>query len=164
MARFGEGGRTARADAQLAESFGIRLHNPYTDSAVIAAALSVPAWERGDPWHYKPLLTDALTGLLPPSIAARTTKGGFDADHHQGLRASLPAVLGLADGHLAALGLVDPRQVRKAILHAAAGLPAAFGLLEPVLAAEAWLRAIAAAPPATWTVGTTKTPVPQERP
>lgn len=37
-------GRTARADAQLAETFGIRLHNPCTDSAVIAAALSVPAW------------------------------------------------------------------------------------------------------------------------
>jgi len=90
---------------------------------VIAAALSVPALECGDPWHYKPLLTDALTGLLPPSITARTTKGSFDADHHQGLRASLPAVLGLADGHLAALGL-----------------------LEPVLAAEAWRHVIAGDP------------------
>jgi asparagine synthase (glutamine-hydrolysing) len=39
-------GRSARSDAQLAETFGIRLHNPFTDSAVITAALSVPAWQR----------------------------------------------------------------------------------------------------------------------
>jgi asparagine synthase (glutamine-hydrolysing) len=74
-------GRTARADAQLAETYGLTLHNPYTDSAVIAAALSVPAWQRGDPWHYKPLLTAALADLLPPPIAHRTTKGAFDAEH-----------------------------------------------------------------------------------
>jgi asparagine synthase (glutamine-hydrolysing) len=143
-------GRTARADAQLAETFGIRLHNPFTDSAVIAAALSVPAWERGDPWHYKPLLTRALNGLLPPVLAARTTKGTFDTEHHQGLRANLPAMLGLADGRLAALGLIDPGQLRTAIRSAAAGLPAVFGLLEPALAAETWLRSLEAAPAPAW--------------
>jgi asparagine synthase (glutamine-hydrolysing) len=154
-------GRTARADAQFAETFGIRLQNPFTDSAVIAAALSVPTWERGDPWHYKPLLTDALHGLLPPGLAARTTKGTFDADHHQGLRASLPAVLGLADGHLAALGLIDPHLLRMAIRNAATGLPAVFGLLEPVLAAETWLRALATAPAPAWITSTA--PVSQEQ-
>jgi len=143
-------GRSARSDAQLAETFGIRLHNPFTDSAVIAAALSVPAWERGDPWHYKPLLADALTGLLPSALAVRATKGTFDADHHRGLRANLAALLGLADGHLAALGLIDPGQLRIALRSAAAGLPAPFGLLEPTLAAESWLRAISAAPPPAW--------------
>lgn len=148
-------GRTARADAQLAEVFGITLHNPFTDSAVIAAALSVPAWERGDPWHYKPLLTGALDGLLPPQLAARTTKGTFDADHHRGMRANLPALLDFADGHLAALGLIDPRQLRTAIRNAAAGLPTPFGLLEPVLAAESWLRAVATAPAEAWTSGGT---------
>jgi len=148
-------GRTARADAQLAEAFGIRLHNPFTDSAVIAAALSVPAWKRGDPWHYKPLLTCALNGLLPPGLAARTTKGTFDADHHQGLRANLPAVLSLADGHLAALRLIDPHQLSMAIRNAAAGQPTVFGLLEPVLAAETWLRSLAAAQAPAWTTGST---------
>ncbi len=154
-------GRTARADAQLAETFGVRLHNPFTDSAVIAAALSVPAWERGDPWHYKPLLTSALDGFLPPGLAARTTKGTFDADHHQGLRANLPALLGLADGHLAALRLVDPQQLRTAILNAAAGLPTVFGLLEPVLAAETWLRSLATAPAPAWRSGTPLIPLEQ---
>ncbi|MGH3856911.1 MAG: asparagine synthase-related protein, partial [Pseudonocardiaceae bacterium] len=86
-------GRTARADAQLAEAFGLTIHNPYADSSVIAAALSVPPWRRGDPWHYKPLLIMAVGDLLPRVIASRTTKGGFDADHYRGLRANLPAVL-----------------------------------------------------------------------
>ena len=153
-------GRTARADAQLAEVFGIRLHNPFTDSAVIAAALSLPAWERGDPWRYKPLLTDAVDGLLPPRLAARTTKGTFDADHHRGMRANLHTLLGLADGHLAALGLIDTGQLRTAIRNAAAGLPTPFGLLEPVLAAETWLRAVATAPAKAWISGGS-VPVPQ---
>ncbi len=143
-------GRSARADAQLAETFGIMLRNPFTGSAVIDAALSVPAWERGDPWHYKPLLTDALEGLLPPAIAGRTTKGAFDAEHHRGMRANLPALLSLADGHLAALGLVNPPRLRAAVRNAAAGLPTSFGLLEPTLAAETWLRAIAQAPQHAW--------------
>jgi asparagine synthase (glutamine-hydrolysing) len=143
-------GRSARADAQLAETFGIMLRNPYTGSAVIDAALSVPAWERGDPWHYKPLLTDALSGMLPPVIADRTTKGAFDAEHHRGMRANLAAVLGLADGHLAALGLIDPYRFRAAVRNAAAGLPAPFGLLEPALAAEAWLQVITSAPRPAW--------------
>lgn len=140
------------------------LRNPFTDSAVIDAALSVPAWERGDPWHYKPLLTDALTGLLPPVISGRTTKGAFDADHHCGMRANLTALLGLADGHLAALGLIDPARLRTAIRHAAAGLPAEFGLFEPGLAAETWLRADAAAPRSAWTRGPAPITDAQEQP
>jgi asparagine synthase (glutamine-hydrolysing) len=87
------------------------------------------------------------------------TGDGGDTLFHPG-----PGYLaGLADGHLTALGLVDPQQVRTAVLHAAPGLPTAFGLLEPVLAAEAWLRALAAAPSATWTADTTRTPAQQER-
>ena len=154
-------GRSARSDAQLAETFGIRLHNPFTDSAVITAALSVPAWQRGDPRHYKPLLAAALAGLLPPALAARAAKGTFDADHHHGLRANLTALLDLADGHLAALGLIDPRPLRIALRSAAAGLPAPFGLLEPALAAESWLRAISGAPPPAWERAEASTAAPE---
>jgi asparagine synthase (glutamine-hydrolysing) len=66
------------------------------------------------------------------------------------MRANLPALLGLADGRLAALGLVDPLRLRAAIRNAAVGLPTAFGQLEPVLAAESWLRAVASAPAYAW--------------
>jgi asparagine synthase (glutamine-hydrolysing) len=143
-------GRTARADAQLGDIFGLSLHNPYTDSSVIEAALSVPPWHRGDPWHYKRLLTTAVSDVLPSEIARRATKGAFDTDHHRGLRAHLPAVLDLADGRLAELGLVDPRRLRSVLRHAAAGLPTPFGILEPVIACEAWLRSLSRRRPAPW--------------
>ncbi|MDQ2880143.1 MAG: albusnodin/ikarugamycin family macrolactam cyclase [Actinomycetota bacterium] len=49
-------GRTARSDAQVAEHYGVTVHNPFVDPQVIAAALSVPAWLRASPFRYKPLL------------------------------------------------------------------------------------------------------------
>ncbi|MGH3925034.1 MAG: albusnodin/ikarugamycin family macrolactam cyclase, partial [Pseudonocardiaceae bacterium] len=53
-------GRTARSDAQVAEHYGVRVHNPFTDPQVIAACLAVPTYLRGSPYGYKPLLTAAL--------------------------------------------------------------------------------------------------------
>lgn len=143
-------GRSARADAQLAETFGIRLHNPFTDGAVIDAALSVPAWQRGDPWKYKPLLAAALIDVLPEAVAHRDTKGAFGGDHYRGLRAHLSTVRDLTDGKLAELGLIDPRPLRQAIDTFAAGLPVAFAAIEAPLATEVWLRAITDAPNISW--------------
>lgn len=92
----------------------------------------------------------AVGDLLPPAIATRTTKGSFDADHYRGLRANLPAVLDLAGGRLAELGLVDARRLRAALQRGAAGLPAPFGLLEPAIAIEVWLRSLSGAPLGRW--------------
>jgi len=150
-------GRTARADAQAAEHYGVRIHNPFTDPQVIAAALSVSAWLRASPYWYKPLLTTAMAGLLPPAIAARRAKGDFTPDHYLGLRASAAALRELAHGWLADRGLVDPDRLRRQLDHAQAGLPVSFSDFEPVLAAEAWLRAIDTTHPAArWqSAGTT---------
>lgn len=154
-------GRTARADIQVAAHHGIALHNPFTDPQVITACLAVPAWQRCTPFQYKPLLTTAMSGLLPEQIATRRTKGDFTPDHYLGLRANLTALHELADGRLADLGLVDPNALRRSLDHAAAGMPVAFSEFEPVLAAEVWLRAVKATaeapqrrPTATTTEGT----------
>ncbi|MGH3978674.1 MAG: albusnodin/ikarugamycin family macrolactam cyclase [Pseudonocardiaceae bacterium] len=141
-------GRTARADAQVAEHYGVRPHNPFTDPQVIAACLTVPPWQRHTPYRYKPLLATALADLLPTQIATRRTKGDFTPDHYLGLRANAPVLHELADGHLAALDLIHPAQLRRLLTHAQAGLPVTFSDFEPVLAAEIWLRAVAAAKPA----------------
>ncbi|MGQ0773398.1 MAG: asparagine synthase-related protein [Pseudonocardiales bacterium] len=144
-------GRTARADAQAAQHYRVRLHNPLTDSQVIAACLSVPAWQRHTPYQYKPLLTTALADLLPAEIAARRTKGDFTSDHYLGLRANASALHELADGRLAALGLVHPVRLRQLLTQVEAGLPVISSDFEPVLAAEVWLRVIAAVTPsALW--------------
>lgn len=144
-------GRTARADAQIAQSYGIDLHNPYCDGQVIDAALAVPAWKRGSAREYKPLLATALRQVIPQALAARVTKGVFDADHYRGLRTHLNHVLALADGELAARGLINAATLRRAVSQAAAGLPTHFGFLESTLASEAWLRAVQLAPPISWT-------------
>jgi len=142
--------RTAHAEAQLADTFGICLHNPYTDARVLDTLLAAPSWLRASPTRYKPLLSDATVGLLPPAVHARGAKGIFVGDHHQGLRAQLDPVMRLIDGQLASLGLIDPRKVRAVLRRAAAGLTTPWGSISALVAAEAWLRAIDAEPRIEW--------------
>jgi asparagine synthase (glutamine-hydrolysing) len=144
-------GRTAHADGQLAEFCGIPLHNPFVDSRVIDTYLAVPLAERPGPANYKPVLRRALADLLPPALAARTTKGDFNSDHHQGMRAAMPVLHKLADGHLAAHGLIDVAQVRGAFTAAAAGTQVSLSTTEPVVAIETWLRVLEATPSVRWT-------------
>jgi len=139
-------GRTARSDLQVAEHYGLRVHNPFTDPQVISAAVAVPTWLRGSPYRYKPLLTTAMADLLPKPIATRRTKGDFTPDHYLGLRANSDVLRHLADGRLAERGLVDPDRLRRLLDQAALGLPVTFSAFEPVLAAEIWLRAIETTP------------------
>jgi asparagine synthase (glutamine-hydrolysing) len=139
-------GRTARADLQVAEHNGLRVHNPFTDPQVIATALRTPSWVRATPYRYKYLLATAMADLLPPRVAGRGTKGDFTADHYLGLRANLPVLRELADGRLAELGLVQPARLCRVLDQAAAGLPISFSSFEPVIAAEVWLRSVHRAP------------------
>lgn len=140
--------RTARADAQITEQrHGISLHNPFTDPAVVDAALRQPGPLRAGPGDYKPLLRHAMTGLLPEAVPARRTKGDFTPDQYRGLRAHLDALTELVDGALAARGLIDPGRYRALLARAAAGAPGVgFHQLNPVLATEVWLRGIAHTP------------------
>lgn len=144
-------GRTAAADAAFMHALtGVVLHNPFVDSHVIAAVLATASAARTRPDRFKPLLTAALGPLLPLRIAARTTKGENTSDHIAGVRAHQDHVLALADGYLAAAGLVDPETLTTTITAAAAGLPA-HGDLDPTLIAEAWLRAVHETPRQAWT-------------
>lgn len=135
-------GRTSRADAQIAEYYGVHVQNPFTDARVLEAVVEVPSWDRGSAYAYKPLLTAAMANLLPTPIANRITKGDFTVDHYLGLRRNLSSLHDLADGQLAALDLVDPERLRHQVDRAAAGLPVTFSEFEPVIATEVWLRTI----------------------
>jgi asparagine synthase (glutamine-hydrolysing) len=143
-------GRTARAEVQLAASCGVPLHNPFYDSRLIDACLSVPLDERAGPADYKPIMRQAMADLFPPELARRVTKGDWSGDYYRGLRTHHAEVADLADGLLAKLGLVDPTRFRSLVDLAAAGLPAAYSAIEPVVSAEVWLRAVGAAPAVTW--------------
>lgn len=143
-------GRTARSDVHLAEHHGVSLHNPFMDSRVIDAYLSIPLGARPGPAEYKPVLRQAMTGLFPPALAGRTTKGGFASDFYQGMRVNLGTLHDLADGYLSVLGLVHPAQLRPALTAAAAGVPGAFESVDAVISAEVWLRSLHSAPPIVW--------------
>ncbi len=143
--------RSARADVQLADSLGIRLHNPYFDGAVLDAVVSAPVEQRFSTRRYKPMLADTFADLLPEPHRERATKGLFVGDFHQGVRLNLPHVLDLADGRLAALGVVDPEPLRAVMRGAALGAQTVWPPLLSVLAAEAWLEAVGRASRTEWT-------------
>ncbi|MGH3568554.1 MAG: albusnodin/ikarugamycin family macrolactam cyclase [Pseudonocardia sp.] len=148
---MGQVGRTARADAQLADLHGVPLHNPFGDSRVIDVSLSVPLDQRPGPADYKPILREAVRDLVPTILAARTTKGDATADRYHGLRVNLDHLRELADGHLAALGLIYPDKLRAGLTRAAGGLSGGFASIDAAVTAETWLRALGAAAPVPWT-------------
>jgi asparagine synthase (glutamine-hydrolysing) len=145
-------GRTARSDIQVAASHGITLDNPFLDSSVVDAVLSTSACQWSSPENFKPLLIRAFPNLLPKSLEKRTTKGSFEADHYRGARAHAPLLHDLADGELAALGLINPKPLHDAIDLATLGLPVNLTNIERLLATEAWLRAVKAAPATEWRI------------
>ncbi|MGH3904349.1 MAG: albusnodin/ikarugamycin family macrolactam cyclase [Pseudonocardiaceae bacterium] len=146
--------RAAYADIQLADSLGIELNNPYFDGAMLDAVISLPAWRRFSARRYKPVLVDAFGDMLPEAHRLRATKGIFVSDFHLGIRANLRRVLDLADGRLAAAGLVDPAPLRATVHAAALGADTVWSALLPTLAAEMWLDAIEQAPATEWTTAT----------
>jgi len=145
-------GRTARADFQIAASHGIALDNPYLDSSVVSAVLSVPACEWSSPERFKPLLPQAFPGLLPKSLEKRTTKGSFAIDHYRGVYAHASLLHDMVDGELSSLGLINPKPLHDVIGLAALGLPVNLTSIERLPVAEAWLRAVKAAPAAAWSI------------
>jgi asparagine synthase (glutamine-hydrolysing) len=129
---------------QLARVFtpaGLRLQLPYFDDRVIEAALAVRQHERRTPWRYKPLLAEAMRGILPETIARRCTKGETGEDLRVGLRRHLGDILDLfADSALATHGLINPDVLRRQLLTPQADHAVVFAL-EDLLGCETWLRA-----------------------
>ncbi|GAA0490048.1 asparagine synthase-related protein [Streptomyces sp. NPDC046215] len=144
-------GSMIRYAERLMAAEGVRLAAPYLDDRVIEAALAVRAHERGTPRRYKPLLAEAMRGLVPDDILGRRTKGDYSEDTFDGLRRHRATLLELFDGsELARLGLIDDRAVR-ATLRTTHSTVLPILALEPTLACEVWLRSLrgAAAPAAT---------------
>lgn len=136
--RSGDAQRQLR---QLATALGLDTQAPFLDSAVIRAALSVPAPVRASPWAYKPLLGAALGGLVPAEVLARRTKGDYAAEDYAGVRAALPTLRAqLRDSRLASLGVIEPAAVMDALNLMAAGVAVPLGPLNTLLATESWLR------------------------
>jgi asparagine synthase (glutamine-hydrolysing) len=134
--------RVIRQWDRMAARAGLPMASPFLDDRVIEACLAVRPGERVTPWAYKPVLTAAMSGLVPEACLRRTTKATASMDAAEGLRAHRADLLALwEDSRLARLGLVDGAELRRLALR-----PASPGLSDAILystiAAEVWLRGL----------------------
>ncbi|MEU9338860.1 asparagine synthase-related protein [Streptomyces sp. NPDC048290] len=128
--------------ARLHEANGVPLRLPFLDDRVVEAALAVRPEDRASPWRYKPVLAEAMAGIVPAPILDRRTKGDFTADTRAGFRRHLPALLSLfEESRLADRGLIDPGRLRATLLAPQRDNSALF-LFDSTLAAELWLRSV----------------------
>ena len=138
--------RLARQLGQMAAATGVSLAAPYYDDRVIEAGLAVRPEERITPWRYKPLIAEAMRGIVPDESLARQTKANGTCDEDPGLRRHRDELLALCeDSRLDRLGLVDANALRQFCSGPTPpDLPA--GVLYQTVACEVWLRALEPAP------------------
>jgi asparagine synthase (glutamine-hydrolysing) len=127
--------------AGLADQHGLTLHAPYYDNRVIEAALSIRPQDRVSRWAYKPIMSEAMRGIVPMPALRRGTKGEGSAAEDKGIDAHRTEVLEfLAESEVAKLGLVNHDHVLRECANPS-GSPNELGRdLYPVIAAEIWLR------------------------
>jgi asparagine synthase (glutamine-hydrolysing) len=113
------------------------------DDRVIEAFLSVRPEDRVTPWTYKPVLKEAMRGVVADECLERSTKAQSALDDAAGLREHRGDLLALwEDSRLADLGLVDARQLRAlAVRPSTPDLSRA--TLYTTIGCEVWLRALA---------------------
>ncbi|MFF7729099.1 lasso peptide isopeptide bond-forming cyclase [Streptomyces sp. NPDC008001] len=125
---------------QMAAPLGIEVSAPYYDARVIEAALAVRTHERITPWRYKPLIVEAMRGVVPEASRSRGTKANATFEEEAGLRRHRGALLVLSeDSRLVRLGLADGEALRAWCGRALSAESESY-LLHPTVACEVWLR------------------------
>jgi asparagine synthase (glutamine-hydrolysing) len=98
---------------QMSMAHGLEVRVPFVDTVVVRSVVGLPgAWKTNDP-RPKPLLLDAMTGLLPEEIWRRPKMGftlPFERWMHSVLQAQLHETLDIGKG-LELLG-IDREKVR----------------------------------------------------
>jgi asparagine synthase (glutamine-hydrolysing) len=134
--------RITRQLEQMTAQLGVTLAAPYYDDRVVEAGLAVRPQDRVTPWRYKPLILEAMRGIVPEESLARQTKANGSGDSDPGLRRHRPELLALwEDSRLGRLGLIDAAALRELC---AGPLPPEweFGGLDQTVACELWLRSL----------------------
>ncbi|MGH9138719.1 MAG: asparagine synthetase B family protein [Acidimicrobiales bacterium] len=125
---------------------GLEARHPLVDVDVIDFALGLPPDLAYDTRHSRPVLREAMDGLLPDEVRLRPTKSSFDAIFHEALTGDdLPVARALLRPGEAEVGAyVDLELVENRLL---ANPPPPGGRMEwaihlwRLLTAECWLRA-----------------------
>ncbi|EWM13678.1 asparagine synthase [Kutzneria sp. 744] len=133
--------RLVRSLAQMVAPTGMSMAAPFLDDRVVEACQSVRPHERATPWRHKPLITEAMRGIVPARLQVRNAKVDRSADEEAGIRANRGHLLVLCEGsRLADLGFVDTGQLRAACRYS---IPPdrLHEPLQQTVACELWLRA-----------------------
>ncbi|MGW1295197.1 asparagine synthase-related protein [Streptomyces sp. NPDC002533] len=134
------GARHFQAMEDIGMTIGLPVAAPLYDDRVLEAALAVRLPERISPWAYKPLLVEAMRGVVPDALLARTTKDHMASDEHQGLREHAPELAELWSGsRLAEHGLVDARHLLRLAADPFSPVLVEHSISSTV-AGETWLR------------------------
>jgi asparagine synthase (glutamine-hydrolysing) len=132
--------RAVRHMAQMTARVGITLAAPYYDDRVLEAGLAVRPQDRITPWRYKPLIVEAMRGIVPEESLSRSTKDEGSYEVEAGLREHRDELLALCEeSRLAQMGLIDADALREVCRRP---LPPSmsFTALYQTLASEVWLR------------------------
>lgn len=136
----------------LAAPKGIAIVYPFLDPETVVLALAASERLPADPFRLKPLLADAMGGLLPEAIRTRRRKIDYNEAVFTGLGENLGSLERLVSAPaLADLGIVEPTVVLACLRRTALGvapLAAATNRLNKVLALALWLDRQLAAPQA----------------
>lgn len=136
------GGSAMRYMAALMAEHGMDYAAPCLDDTVIDAALAVRLDQRAAPGRFKPLLAEAMRGLVPEDLLGRATKGEYSEDIFDGIGRHRATLLELFDDSLLARrGLINPAIARGAIRTDHTFIQPLMAL-EPTLGCEVWLRVL----------------------
>ncbi|MET9507333.1 lasso peptide isopeptide bond-forming cyclase [Streptomyces flavidovirens] len=134
--------RLIRQWDRMAARAGVPMASPFLDDRVIESCLAVRPSERVTPWQYKPLLTAAMSGLVPDACLRRTNKAAASMDASNGLREHRGELLKLwEDSRLEQLGLVDGNALRR-LAQRPSTPELRDAILYSTIAAEVWLRGL----------------------
>lgn len=134
------GTQEKRCFEQLGQQEGIQVAMPFFDDQVLAAALALRPLDRFDPGQYKPVLTEAMRGIVPSAVLDRVTKADTATTAVLGSHRHRDQLVALAqDPRLADLGLVDAARLRR-VLTGPIDVQTPARRIEPTLGSEVWLR------------------------
>ncbi|MCX5401314.1 albusnodin/ikarugamycin family macrolactam cyclase [Streptomyces sp. NBC_00102] len=127
-------------DSIARQKWGIPIHAPFLDTAVVDACLNIPSYQRVREGEYKPLAQAAFTGLVPDFLLRRQTKTAFTTSLYTGLAANAPVLRRIiTTSHLAQAGLINTQRATADLDTAIAGAPAPLADLHTLLVTELWL-------------------------
>ncbi|MFI9248688.1 asparagine synthase-related protein [Streptomyces sp. NPDC053069] len=132
--------RFARHLNQMTRRRGLLFASPFYDDRVVETGLAVRPEERVTPWRYKPLIVEAMRGVVPEASRTRATKANATLEEEVGLRRHRKALLALCeDSRLARMGLIDADAWR-AWCSGPVSAELENVLLHPTVGCEVWLR------------------------